>query len=74
MSPQKGIVIALMGDVCGGPVSRIHGGMIGQRHQDTMDGMNQRGVIAPRQIGSPNTPLEEDIPGNHAAQFRNIEA
>jgi len=61
MNPEKGIVIALLGDACGGPMTRIHGGMAGQRHQYMMYGMYQRGVITPWQIGSPNTPLEEDI-------------
>lgn len=62
MNPEKGVDIALVGDACGGPMARIHGGMAGQRHQDMVYGMNQRGVITPRQIRSPNTPLEEDIP------------
>jgi len=62
MNPQKGIVIALLGNGCGGSMTRIHDGMVWQWHQDMMYGMNQRGVITPWQIGSPNTPLEEDIP------------
>jgi hypothetical protein len=69
---EKGVGLTFLSDAGGGAVPRIDGCVRRQNQEFVPDGSHQRIIVSARQIGPPDTLLEQRITGDHKAAFFRI--